>query len=75
MSRDIAQDQILSPERDTTRGLLDIALEISTRRRDTLARLRAALLRDDINEVVLYARELCGLDDDETGNRTDQGVH
>lgn len=50
-------------------GVLDAALEISAKRRETLARLRNALKANNVVEVFRAAEELCGLSDDEKSNR------
>jgi hypothetical protein len=45
-------------------SVLDAALEIARRRRDTLHRLRDALKTGNVPEVIRLARELCGVDDE-----------
>lgn len=51
-------------------GMIDAALEIAERRRDTLRRLRAALKDKNVAEVFQAAEELCGIShDDETSHR------
>lgn len=55
-------------------GLVRAALEISARRRDTLARLKEALANHDDGEAIRLARIYTGLED-EACDRTDQGVH
>lgn len=50
-------------------GLIDAALEIAERRRETLRRLREALKAKDVIEVFRAAEELCGLSDDQKSNR------
>ncbi|MDQ3744525.1 MAG: hypothetical protein M3444_09095 [Acidobacteriota bacterium] len=49
--------------------LYAVALEISKRRRETLARLREALERDDDTAIKKYARQLVGMGDAEEGER------
>lgn len=46
-------------------GLIDATLQIAGKRRETLQRLRTALLISDTTEVYKYAREICGLEKDE----------
>ncbi len=48
-------------EKLTLNGVLDAALEIARQRRDTLARLRAALESGNDSEALALAKELCGL--------------
>jgi hypothetical protein len=55
-------------------GLLSAALEISAGRRDTLSRLRAAIMSGRDDEALLLARLLCGVEDEQKGDRADQGV-
>jgi hypothetical protein len=57
------------------RGLVDMALQIAGTRMETLGRLRAALVNSEDAEALKFARELCGLENDETGHRTDSGLH
>jgi hypothetical protein len=45
-------------------GLIDAAVQIARKRRETLQRLRTAVLDSDTTEVYKYARELCGLEND-----------
>jgi hypothetical protein len=52
-------------------GLVDAALEIAGKRLDTLHRLRIALLSRQDAEALGFARLLCGLENDETGDRID----
>lgn len=56
-------------------GVLDAALEIARRRRNTLARLRAALEQGDDTEALKLARELCGIDHEQKSHRTDTRVN
>jgi hypothetical protein len=56
-------------------GLIDVAMKISQKRRNILQRMRAALERGDNAEALKFARELCGLHDDETSDRVDSGFH
>jgi hypothetical protein len=56
-------------------GLVDAALEIASRRRDTLARLREALKVGDEPNALKLAAELCGLDDEQQSHRTDKSVN
>jgi hypothetical protein len=57
------------------RGLLDAALEIASKRRETLDHLRAALESRDDAEALRFARQLCGLENEETSNRVDPGFN
>lgn len=45
----------------TLKELVNEALEISRRRRDTLADLRTALQQEDDAEALRLARQLCGI--------------
>ncbi|HLY62880.1 MAG TPA: hypothetical protein VKV95_19210 [Terriglobia bacterium] len=42
-------------------GLVEVALEIASRRRETLKQLRAALESGNNSEALNLAKELCGL--------------
>ena len=55
----------LGGEKERVAGLVDEALRISKKRKDTLARLREALLADDMGAVRLHASVLCGFSDEE----------
>ena len=46
-------------------GLFRVAIEIAGKRRETLQRLRTALLNSETKEVYKYAREICGLENGE----------
>jgi hypothetical protein len=59
---------------DDLSGIVDAAVEISERRRETLATMKEALERGDSEEALEYARQLCGIDDEES-DRTNQSVH
>jgi len=50
-------------------GVIEAALEIAEKRRETLRRLREALKAKDVIEVFRAAEELCGFSDDEKSNR------
>jgi hypothetical protein len=50
-------------------GLIGAAVQIAGKRRETMKRLRTAILNSDTSEVYKYARELCGLENDEESNR------
>lgn len=59
-------------------GLVDAALEISAKRRETLARMRDAFQRGDREEALALAEKLCGVrgvDDEQKSHRTDQSVN
>ena len=47
-------------------GMVDAALEICEHRRDTLRRLRDALLNEHNDEALSLARQLCGIEVRET---------
>jgi hypothetical protein len=55
------------------RGLVEVALEIARRRRETLGRLRKALDAGNEREALKLARELCGLH--EKSDRAHQSVN
>ncbi len=57
------------------RGVLDAALEIASKRRNTLSRLRAALEQGNDVEALKLARELCGIDHEQKRHRTDPRVN
>jgi hypothetical protein len=57
------------------KGVLNAALEITGKRRDTLARLRAALEQGNDVEALKLARELCGVDHEQKSHRTDPRVN
>jgi hypothetical protein len=50
-------------------GILDVALEIADKRRETIALLREALKAKNTVEVYRVAGEVCGLYDDEKSHR------
>ena len=56
-------------------GVLDAALEIARRRRDTLAQLRAALEAGNQEQAITLAKELCGLNHEQESDRTDPRVN
>jgi hypothetical protein len=56
-------------------GIIDAAFEISERRRDILAQMREAFDRGDVSEALTLAKKLCGVDDEQKSNRTDQSVN
>ena len=58
------------PKDPSLTGLLDVALAIAAKRRDTLLRLRAALEQGDDVEALKLARELCGLNHEQESHRT-----
>jgi len=47
-------------------GMVDAALEVCERRRDTLRRLKDALINEDTDKALSLARQLCGLEDMKT---------
>jgi hypothetical protein len=59
----------------TLSGVLNAALEIASKRRETLARLRAALEKGDDTEALRVARALCGVRDGEESHRVDPCVN
>jgi len=52
-----------------TNALMETALEIAQERRDTLAKLRAALEHGDDVQALQFARRLCGLTNDQESHR------
>lgn len=54
---------LLHADRQSGGGAIEAALEISRQRRETLDRLRSALINDNTNEALSLARQLCGLED------------
>jgi hypothetical protein len=58
-----------------TGSLIDTALEIAARRRETLARLREALKAGDDAKALRLAAELCGLDDEQKSHRTRKSIN
>jgi hypothetical protein len=50
-------------------GLIDAALQIAGKRREVLHRLRTALVNCDDTEALKFARELCGLENDQANFR------
>lgn len=56
-------------------GVLDTALEIARRRRDTLAQLRAALEAGNQEQAIILAKELCGLAREQESHRTDSRIN
>ncbi len=57
------------------RGVLDAALAIARKRRDTLARLRAALENGNNSEALKLASQLCGLNDEQESHRTNPRIN
>jgi len=55
--------------------LINMALAIAKRRRDTLERLREALRSGDGPQALELARQLCGVTDEEKGPGIDPRVH
>jgi hypothetical protein len=53
------------------KGIIDAALEIASRRRDTVSRLREALIRGDEQKALEIARELCGVGNEQKRDRID----
>jgi hypothetical protein len=51
-----------TPNDIVMRGMVEAALEISRRQRDTLRLLKQALEDDDIEQIKKHARQLCGLE-------------
>jgi hypothetical protein len=51
-------------------GVIEAALEIARKRRDTLALLRAALDEGRDADALKIARDLCGATDAQESNRT-----
>lgn len=70
-----AQNRDSEPAREPLSGLIDAALEIAGRRRETLARLREALKAGDGPKVLRLAGELCGLDDEQQSHRARKSIN
>jgi hypothetical protein len=62
-------------EDGTLSGVLDAALEIARRRRDTLAQLRAALEAGNQEQAITLAKELCGLTHAQESHRTNSRIN
>jgi hypothetical protein len=56
-------------------GVLNAALEIADKRRETLTRLRAALEKGDDTEALEVARALCGIEHEQEGYRAGSRVN
>lgn len=54
--------------------LMRAALAIAAKRKGVLIRLRQALQKDDLTEVIKLAKELCGIDE-QGCNRTDSRLN
>ena len=50
-------------------GIFEAAREISQQRRELLEKLRDALLHNDQENIIRFARELCGLTNEQKSNR------
>lgn len=61
--------------KEALNGVLDAALEIALRRRDTLAQLRAALEAGNQERAIALAKELCGLAHEQESNPTDSRIN
>lgn len=57
------------------RGLVDAALEISARRRETLGQLREALEQGREQEALQLAQQLCGIDYEQKSDRVNQSIN
>jgi hypothetical protein len=57
------------------KGLVDAAIEIAQRRRETLRRLRQALETSEDAEALNVARELCGMENEQESHRTDTRIN
>jgi hypothetical protein len=55
-------------------ALIDAALQIAGKRRDTLQRLRTALLNSEDSEALKWARALCGLDNEEANYKAEHSA-
>ncbi len=56
-------------------GLRQAACEVARQRRDILSRLRASVEAGDKEMAFEIAKELCGLDHEKKGPRTDSRIH
>lgn len=54
--------------------IMRAALAIAAKRKGVLLKLRQALQKDDLSEVVKLAKELCGIDE-QGSNRTDSRIN
>lgn len=50
-------------------GVIDAALEIARKRKETLGQLKTALLDGDTDEAIKLARDLCGIDHEQESHR------
>ena len=50
-------------------GVYEAAMKIAEQRREILVQLRAALENNDQANINRFARELCGLNNDQTSDR------
>jgi hypothetical protein len=55
-------------EIDSRKGLLDVALAIGRKRNEVLHRMRSAFERGDDAEALKLGKELCGIEDEQSGN-------
>jgi hypothetical protein len=65
----------LMSDNSSLSGVLNAALEIAGKRRETLALLRAALEKGDDTEALKVARALCGVKDGQESHRADPRVN
>ena len=56
------------PDLCTLTGLVDTAIEIARGRQEALQRLRTALETRDDKAALRFARELCGLENEQASN-------
>lgn len=63
-----------SKNRSEIGDIMRAALAIAAKRRGLLLKLREALQKNDVSEVVKIAKELCGIDE-QGSNRTDSRIN
>ena len=57
------------------RAVVEAAIQVGRHRGGVLDRLRAALLRNDVDAAIQYARQLTGLEGEDESDRTPSGIH
>ena len=50
-------------------------MKLACDRRDALDRMRKAFTAGNIDEVLMIARKLCGVDDEQEGDRVNPRLH
>jgi hypothetical protein len=62
-------------DKSSLNGLIDAALEISERRRETIGQLRDALEHGREREALELAQQLCGINYEQKSNRVNTSVN